>query len=221
MAIWTIIVGAGSGTRFGGPKQYRMLGDRRVLDHSIATARAVSDGLVLVVSPDRAGDPEPSVDAVVAGGSSRSASVRAGMAEVPPDAEVVLVHDAARPLADIPLYRRVLDALDGGAVAVVPGMEVVDTMRRRSGGVVDRSELVAVQTPQGFRASVLRDAHAHGDDATDDAGLVERSGQQVVVVEGARSNLKITDPADLAIAATLLDERGDHMTSEHRPDDSL
>ena len=90
---------------------------------------------------------------------------------------MVLVHDAARPLASADLFARVVDAVRHGADAVVPVVAVADTLRRRAGGVVDRDELVAVQTPQGFRAAALRDAHATGAEATDDASLVEAAGR--------------------------------------------
>jgi 2-C-methyl-D-erythritol 4-phosphate cytidylyltransferase len=202
--VWTIVVAAGSGTRFGRPKQYQPLGGRRVLDWSLAAARSVG-GVVLVVAPDRVGTPEPAADVVVAGADTRSGSVRAGLAAVPADADVVLVHDAARPLATPRLFAAVVVAVvEGSADAVVPGVPVVDTLRARAGGVVDRSELVVVQTPQGFPAATLREAHAGGAEGTDDASLVEAAGGTVVVVDGAPTNLKLTYPTDLPVAETLL-----------------
>lgn len=140
---------------------------------------------------------------VTAGGATRSDSVRRGLALVPSDAEVILVHDGARPLADSGVFRRVIAAVRDGADAVVPVVGVHDTMRWRSGGTADRSELVAVQTPQGFRADVLRAAHAGGADSTDDASLAESTGFEVVLVEGDHRNLKITSPYDLAVLETL------------------
>jgi len=207
-AVWVIVVAAGSGSRFGRPKQYEELGGRRVLDWSLAAARAIADGpgngVVVVVPPDRAGDPAPDVDVVVGGGATRSSSVRAGLSAVPGDAEVIVVHDGARPLAGVELFARVVEAVRGGADAAVPAVEVTDTLRRRSGGPVDRGGLVAVQTPQGFRAAALRGAHAREPEATDDASLVEAVGGKVVVVDGSPANLKITRPVDLAIAEALL-----------------
>lgn len=188
---------AGSGDRFGGPKQYERLDGRRVLDHSLDAARAHCAGVVLVVAPERAGDPEPAADAVVAGGATRSASVRAGLAAVPPPVEHVLVHDAARPWADAALWRRVLDGLAAGADAVVPAVPVVDTLREVGGGTVDRGRFVAVQTPQGFRADALRRAHEGEPEGTDDASLVEAAGGKVLVVDGDPANRKITTRADL------------------------
>jgi 2-C-methyl-D-erythritol 4-phosphate cytidylyltransferase len=195
--VWTIVVGGGSGQRFGAPKQYETLGSVRVIDHARAIAEQVSDGVVLVV---------PAQDAArergVAGGSTRSESVRAGLEVVPGDVGIICVHDAARPFATAQLYARVVDAVRDGADAAVPGVAVTDTVKlvAADGTVVstpDRSKLVAVQTPQAFRADVLRRAHARGDAATDDAALVEALGARVVVVPGEERNRKITLPDDL------------------------
>lgn len=213
-SVWCIVVAGGSGVRFGQPKQFLALGDRRVLDHAVATAAAVCDGIVLVV-PEQHVTAEAAreradlrVDVrVVAGGATRSGSVRAGLAAVPDGAGVVLVHDGARPLASLDLYRRVIAAVRAGVTCVVPAIPVVDTLRSLDGGVVDRERIRAVQTPQGFAAAALRAAHRSGSEATDDASLVEMLGHQVVLVEGERSNLKITEPVDLALARTLLAER--------------
>ena len=201
--VWSIVVAAGSGRRFGGAKQYEPLAGRRVIDWSLAAARTAADGVVLVVSPAHAGDAE-AADVVVAGADTRSGSVRAGLAAVPADAEVVVVHDAARPLAGPELFRDVVAAVRAGADAAVPGVPVVDTLRARTGGTVDRDGLVAVQTPQAFRAGPLRAAHTGGAEASDDASLVEAGGGKVVVVNGSPSNLKITRPDDLVVAEALL-----------------
>ncbi len=210
--VWVIVVAAGSGERFGGPKPYVGLGGRRVLDWSLADARSVADGVVLVVGTARLGDEEPDADVVVAGGTTRSGSVRCGLAAVPDSAELILVHDAARPLAGAALFATVVgvlrDGAEGGpADAVVPGRDVVDTLRRVAGGTVDRTGVVAVQTPQGFRADVLRRAHEGAPEGTDDASLVEAAGGRVVVVPGPDRNLKITRPDDLVVAEALLGER--------------
>lgn len=201
---WVIVVAAGSASRFGRPKQYEPLGDRRVIDWSLAAARSVADGVVLVVPADRADAAEPLADVVVAGAATRSGSVRAGLAAVPGEADAVLVHDGARPLADASLFARVRAAVAAGADAVVPAVPVTDTLRRRGGGPVDRSDLLAVQTPQGFRAGALRDAHRGEPEATDDVTLVEAAGGKVVVVDGSPANLKVTHPADLVAAEALL-----------------
>ena len=202
--IWTIVVGGGSGRRFGTPKQYESLGDVRVIDRSIAVASEASDGVVVVVPPEDA-----EREGAVAGGSSRSDSVRAGLAAVPADATIVCVHDAARPMASPELFRRTIAAVIEGADAAIPGVAVADTIKVVAGGVVvstpDRTSLVAVQTPQAFRAAALRAAHERGGDATDDAGLVEADGGLVVVVDGEVTNRKITVRDDLDWARRQLD----------------
>ena len=201
--IWTIVVGGGSGRRFGTSKQYETLGDMRVIDRSIATARQVSDGVVVVVPPQDADR-----EGAVAGGATRSESVRAGLAAVPSDATIICVHDAARPLASVDLYRRAIAAVSAGADAAIPALTVSDTIKVVADGIVvstpDRASLVAVQTPQAFRAGALRDAHVHGGDATDDASLVEDRGGLVVVVDGETTNRKITVPDDLDWARSLI-----------------
>jgi 2-C-methyl-D-erythritol 4-phosphate cytidylyltransferase len=202
--VWTIVVAAGSGSRFGHPKQYQPLGDRRVLDWSLQAARSVSDGIVLVVPGDYADQPEPDADRVVPGKATRSGSVRAGLAAVPDEAEVVLVHDGARPLASSDLFTTVLAGLGPDVDAVVPAIPVTDTVRSRTNGLVDRSDLVVVQTPQAFTAAALRAAHQSGDESTDDASLVEASGGTVLLVSGTPTNLKITYPTDLLLAEALL-----------------
>ncbi len=205
--VWVIVVAAGSGSRFGGPKQHAPLAGRRVVDWSIDAARSVADGVVLVVAPADADAVEPAVDAVVVGGATRSDSVRAGLAVVPDDAAVVLVHDGARPLASHALFRSVVDAVLAGADAVVPAVAVVDTVTDLHGMPVDREALRAVQTPQGFRATALRAVHATRPDATDDASLVVAGGGRLRPVLGERWNLKITEPDDLLVAESLLEQR--------------
>jgi len=201
-AVWTIVVAGGSGQRFGKPKQFEELGGRRVLDWAVAAASDASDGVVLVLP---AADVDRSNPLEVAGGATRSESVRNGLAAVPETATVVCVHDAARPFASSQVFAAVIDAVAGGADAAVPGVPVVDTIKvvAADGTVMstpNRSTLVAVQTPQAFRASSLRAAHAAGAEGTDDAALVERFGGRVVVVPGEPRNRKITEPDDLAWA---------------------
>lgn len=207
MERWAIVVAAGSGSRFGRPKQLEPLGSTRVIDQSIAALQQAVSG-VIVVGPSSLGSAVSlGIDTIVEGGATRSASVRCGLAALPDSATHVLVHDAARPLASEGLVRRVCDALDEGASAVVPVVAVSDTLRGKSGGPVDRDEVVAVQTPQGFPVDVLLDAHSQQADATDDASLIERSGATVVHVDGDSENLKITFPGDLLVAETILAAR--------------
>jgi 2-C-methyl-D-erythritol 4-phosphate cytidylyltransferase len=212
--VWVVVVAAGRGIRYGGdtPKQYQRLAGRRVLDWSVTAARQVADGIVLVVAEDQVDQPEPTCDVVVAGGIERSDSVRAGLAAVPDDAEIVVVHDAARPLASPDLFSAVVAAVREGADGAIPGLAPIDTIKRvDDSGVVEetlvRDELRAVQTPQAFRAAALRDAHRDTAHATDDAALVEARGGRVVVVDGEPLNIKITHQSDVALAERHLAAR--------------
>ena len=203
---WAIVVAGGEGRRFGQPKQFALLGGRPVIEWSLEASRSVARGVVAVVPESFVGSPglAKSADRVMAGGPTRAASVRRGLAAVPANAEIVVVHDAARPLASRELFRAVVEAVMAGADGAVPALAVADTIKRvRNGEVVetlDRSELVAVQTPQAFRAEALRSAHEDAPEATDDAGLLEALGLSVTVVEGEYHNLKLTSPDDLVIA---------------------
>ena len=223
--VWSIVVAGGSGSRFGAPKQFALLAGRPVLEWSVAACRTCSDGIVLVLPEDSGAatgvstvSTVPAVpadrhgaDTVVSGGPTRADSVRRGLAAVPDDAGVIVVHDAARPLASPGLFAAVVGALgEEGVDGAVPGLMPADTIKvvDRRGCVertLDRSRLVAVQTPQAFRADVLRRAHEHaGPDATDDAMVVEGSGGRVKVVPGETTNLKITGPGDLGSAELFL-----------------
>jgi 2-C-methyl-D-erythritol 4-phosphate cytidylyltransferase len=207
-----------------------MLGAERVLDRSLATARSVADHVVVVLAEGEEAEGATLVevgaaDVAVIGGSERADSVRAGLAVVDDDAAVVVVHDAARPLASAALHHAVVDAVRAGADAAIPGVPVTDTIKRthpapaEMGAAVegldvvaetlDRQELVAVQTPQAFRIDALRAAHVGGRTATDDAGLVEAAGGSVVIVPGEPTNLKITGAHDLTVAVALLELLGD------------
>ena len=212
MSVWIVVVAAGSGTRFGGPKQYELLGSSRIVDRSIATACRVADRVALVVAADdvdamRAQFRNPGL-IVVAGGATRSASVRGGLGAVSDDAEVIVVHDAARPLATDALFEQVIASVVAGADAALPGVAVSDSLRRLDGGIVDRGRLVAVQTPLAFRAELLRAAHRDEPDASDDATLVEMIGGKVEIVPGEATNFKITTSHDLMVARLLVAAAG-------------
>lgn len=210
--VWAIVVAAGEGRRFGGPKQFESLAGRLVLEWSVDAARAAADGVVLVLPASRIADPAVHAGCahVAEGGSTRAESVRAGLALVPADAEVIVVHDAARPLASSALFESVIAAVRAGADGAIPVVPVPDTVKRVEDGrvvaTVDRAGLYSVQTPQAFKASALRVAHADGDDATDDAGLVEAAGGEVVAVAGEARNRKLTDQDDVVLFGRYLED---------------
>jgi len=195
--VWSIIVAAGSGLRFGSAKQFAHIGGRPIVEWAREEAARHSVGVVVVVPPGSEMEPGQ-----VEGGTTRSESVRRGLVAVPPEATIVIVHDAARPFASHAVFQRVISAVVDGADASVPGVIVVDTIKEvnESNVVIStprRETLRAVQTPQAFRASSLRRAHEHGGEGTDDASLIERIGGEVVVVDGEIVNRKITTPEDL------------------------
>ncbi len=203
--VWTIVVAGGSGVRFGARKQFVEIAGRTVLFRSVEAAVSSSEGVVAVVPADSLD--QASIElacTVVAGGASRAGSVRAGLNAVPDDAQIVLVHDAARPLVTHAVFQRVVEAVRAGAKAVIPTIEVADSIRHVDGHPIDRSTLRAVQTPQGFDAASLRAGHASAGDATDDATLVGALGHEVVMVEGDPDNRKLTVPSDLISAEALL-----------------
>lgn len=204
-SVWAVVVAAGQGVRFGGAKQFATIGGRSVLERAVASVAPVSDGVVVVLPPEAA----PTVSGppgvvATAGRATRAGSVRAGLELVPEECEVVLVHDAARPLATPLLAARVVEAVRAGADGAVPALVLADTVKLVAEGRVERTlernRLVRVQTPQAFSAAVLRRAHEGEPEATDDAGLVEALGGTVAVVDGEESNVKITTPADLELA---------------------
>jgi len=213
-----VLVAAGRGERLGEdrPKAFARLGGLPLLAESLRRLDESDwvDGIV-VVGPPAWEEPcillaeeigATKVSTCVPGGDTRSASVRLGLAEVPADADVILVHDAARPLLPPGLVPRLLEALAEGYDGAVPGLPVTDTVKRvRDGVVVEtpaRDELVAVQTPQAFAAAALR-AAATGE-GSDCASLVEARGGRVTVVPGDERLVKVTTPADLERVEALL-----------------
>ncbi|HVA06181.1 MAG TPA: 2-C-methyl-D-erythritol 4-phosphate cytidylyltransferase [Acidimicrobiales bacterium] len=208
--VWAIVVAAGAGQRFGQRKQFALLSGHPVVAWAVNACRRCSAGVVLVVPPGTDTEARHGADIAVEGGPTRSDSVRRGLAQVPPEAEVIIVHDAARPLASDELFHAVIAAVtEEGVAGAVPGLAVSDTIKQVDGAMqviatLHRDSLVAVQTPQAFRADDLRRAHAGAGEATDDAALVEASGATVRIVPGDAGNLKITTPADLRAAEQLL-----------------
>ena len=223
MSVWAILVAAGRGERLGldQPKAFAKLGEDPLLAEPLRRLEESEwvDAIVLVAPP---GWEEPAillaeelgcgkVSACVPGGETRAGSVRAGMAEVPAEAVVVLVHDAARPLLPEAVIERVLAPLSEGWDGAVPGLRVADTLKRvgADGAVhetVTREGLWAVQTPQAYPVDVLRRALASDRDATDCAALVEARGGRVKVVPGDERLLKVTTADDLAKIVAWLQE---------------
>ena len=218
--VCVIIPAAGSGTRLGEPvpKAFVDVCGRTIIERCVDNIPDSLDASIVVVVPadlvDRARELLPDVT-IVPGGAHRSESVRAGIAAADA-ADILLVHDAARPLTPAHVFTRVVEAVAAGHPAVVPGLPVADTLKQvvvsddgleRVERTVDREPLRAVQTPQGFtREALLR---AHADDsglATDDAGLAERCGIDVHVVPGDPLAMKITTPWDLKIIRDIVSE---------------
>jgi 2-C-methyl-D-erythritol 4-phosphate cytidylyltransferase len=221
MSVWAILAAAGRGDRLrlDRPKAFAPLNNRPLIAESLERLDASEwiEGIVVAAPPEWE---EPcilvaeevaagKVAATVTGGASRSESVRNALAEVPEEAAIVLVHDAARPLVTEKVIERVVKGISDGWDGAVPALPVSDTVKRVEGEAVaetiDRTGLVAVQTPQGFLTSILRGALA-GDVALagDCASLVEARGGRVRVVEGDRRLLKVTEPADLELVASWL-----------------
>ncbi|QIG41241.1 2-C-methyl-D-erythritol 4-phosphate cytidylyltransferase [Microbacterium sp. 4R-513] len=217
-----IVVAAGSGTRLGGgsPKAFVGLDEHSILRHALRGVFAAPEAQVIVVAPaGREGDAltealeaaggRRDLISVVPGGATRQSSVQSGLHAVWPDVDIVLVHDAARALTPPAVFERVIAAIDGGADGAIPVLPVIDTIKRVAGSEivagVDRSELSAAQTPQGFRREVLDAAYrAAMDEFTDDAALVAEAGHPVAAVAGDELAFKITTPADLERARGLV-----------------
>ena len=219
MTTWAVIAAAGSGERLAAdrPKAFVRLGQLPLLAQSLQRLDD-SDWIDAIVVAAPPGWEEPAillaeelgcgkVSSCVTGGATRADSVRIGLAEVPEDAAVVLVHDAARPLVDDPVVERVVTTLNEGWDGAVPALPLADTVKRVEGERVvetlPREQLRAVQTPQAFVADILRGA-LDGSDWTDCASAVEAAGGRVKVVEGDPRLVKITDADDLERVAALL-----------------
>lgn len=230
-----VIPAAGRGVRLGpgAPKALRALGGTPMLIHAVrAMARSRAVALVVVVAPpdgaaevrhllDEHALPDRTEIRVVPGGDTRQESVRAGLAALPADVTSVLIHDAARPLVPVDTVDSVIEAVRGGAPAVVPALPLADTVKEVEPGAPgepepvvatpERARLRAVQTPQGFDLATLLRAHeaiaVSGEGATDDAGMVERTGVTVVTVPGHEEAFKVTRPLDLVLAEAVLARR--------------
>lgn len=208
MSVWAVVLAAGRGQRLGPgvAKQWLDVDGRRAVDRVVATAASVVDGTVLVLPPDAAWDGPP-VQAVAVGGATRAQSVRAGLALVPEDADIVVVHDAAHPLASAVLFERVVDRVRAGAdaaVCVIPMTEVVQVVEDgRVVSVLPKSGQVLAQMPAAFRASVLRTAHATAPESVEDIALLMAAGADVVAVQGDSANLHVTTTEEWQMAGVL------------------
>ena len=209
-----IVAAAGAGHRFGAnyPKALIKLVDKTLVEHAVDSLSSVAD-LIIVTAPagfeNQFQELLQDKAQVITGGVLRSDSVRIALTKIPEQYQIILVHDAARAIASTELAKKVAGEIAAGADAVIPVLEVVDTIKAiDSEGFVnqtlDRSQLRTVQTPQGFKSEVLRKAHANQSDATDDAGLVEQIGFKVKTIVGEQRAIKITNPNDLQTAATML-----------------
>jgi 2-C-methyl-D-erythritol 4-phosphate cytidylyltransferase len=205
--VWGIVLAAGGARRFGSLKQFANLGGRSLVDRVIQTAGAACDALVVVLPKDATWDGPP-VAAAVSGGPTRAGSVRSGLRAIPPAAEIIVVHDAAHPLANRTLFESVIEGVQRGADAAIPALSLSEPIKRVRGGVVvgtlPRDDLMIVQTPHAFRAEVLRRVHEEGEEAIEDSAMVERMGGIIAVVPGDPRNLHVTTPLELEMVARLL-----------------
>jgi 2-C-methyl-D-erythritol 4-phosphate cytidylyltransferase len=205
--VWVIVLAAGTAERFGGGKQWAPLGAQRLVDRSVATARRVTEHVVVVLPPGTNWDGEP-VTATVEGGAQRADSVRAGLAVVPDWVDVVVVHDAAHPLASHALFDAVVAAVANGADGAVPVLPTTETVVQVQQGslvpVASNAPLAFAQMPHAFAASVLRQAHADAPVCRDDASLLLSLGRRVVAVPGETTNVHVTTRDELDLAERLL-----------------
>lgn len=209
-----VIPAGGSGERLGAkiPKALVQLGGKTLIEHAVENMAPVANQIIVAAPPGFEEQFQQLLGSevlVITGGQTRTLSVKNALPHISKENEFILVHDAARALATTELAMRVIDSLRAGERAVVPGLEVVDTIKRIDADnyvtkTMDRSKLRAIQTPQGFTRKLLKKAHTSPDDVTDDAGLVEDRGVDVKVILGEERALKITTIHDLAIAERLL-----------------
>jgi 2-C-methyl-D-erythritol 4-phosphate cytidylyltransferase len=217
--VWGIVLAGGGGNRFGGLKQFARLGDQTLLERVVQLVSDRCDGVVVVLP---AGHDWPSADPRViraTGGAVRAESVRSGLAALPPEAAIVVITDAAHPLASPLLYDRVIAAVQAGADGALPGLPLADAIKRLepvpqalldpsllglAGATTPAGGSVSAQMPMAFELVALRRSHQLISDAVEDSAMVTAAGGQVVVVPGEPTNVHVTTPAELAIAAALL-----------------
>jgi 2-C-methyl-D-erythritol 4-phosphate cytidylyltransferase len=212
MSVWGVVLAGGGGTRFGGLKQFAVLGGQTLLERVVDIAAERCDGVVVVLP---AGHDWAGKGTRATGGSTRAESVRAGLVALPDDAEVVCITDAAHPLATPVLYNRVIAAVRGGADAALPGLPLTDAVKKLepgegpeilglAGATTPAGGSVSAQMPMAFSVPVLKRAHEQIADAVEDSAMVAAAGGRVVVVLGEPTNVHVTTPAELSVAEALL-----------------
>jgi 2-C-methyl-D-erythritol 4-phosphate cytidylyltransferase len=217
-SVWAIVLAGGGGNRFGGLKQFAELSGQTLLDRVVQLAGKSCDGVVVVLPAAQAqdGQYDQAGQIIATGGATRAESVRSGLAALPPGATIVVITDAAHPLASAILYERVIAAVRAGADGALPGLPLADAIKRLepvgsdatllglAGATTAAGGNVSAQMPMAFRRQALHDAHARIGDAVEDSAMVTAAGGRVVVVPGEPTNVHVTTPAELAIAVALL-----------------
>ncbi len=212
MSVWGVVLAGGGGTRFGGLKQFAVLGGKTLLERVVDIAAERCDGVIVVLP---AGHEWSGKGTRVTGGATRAESVRSGLSALPEDAEIVCITDAAHPLATPVLYERVIAAVRSGADAALPGLPLTDAIKKlegessadilgEAGATTPAGGSVSAQMPMAFSVPVLLRAHAEIADAVEDSGMVAAAGGRVVVVPGEATNVHVTTPAELIVAQALL-----------------
>lgn len=206
MSIASLVMAAGSGDRFGGPKQFATLTDRtRLVDRAVATARAASVWVGVVLPPGAEWDGDP-IDGVCSGGPSRQASIESGLTLLGAEVDVVLIHSASHPLASVKLAAAAIAAVEAGADAAVPWLPLVDVLKRSDGGQLTtfgREGLGLAQSPMAFARPMLERAFRSGRSAVEESELVEKLGGRVVAVDGEATNIHVVDRRSLAVARAI------------------
>ena len=204
--VWAVVLAGGTGTRFGCLKQLAELAGMRLVDHTVGAARRTCDRVALVLPPGVEWDGEP-VDALAVGGDHQSASLRNALAAVPGSAGILVLADPAHPLAPDRIFADVIAAVRGGADGAVPAIPMLEVVQRVTDGVVQetlpKKDTWVAQSPQAFRADVLRTAHAGAPRPVENSGMLAALGHRVVTVPGDPANLHVASPEDLAVVRRL------------------